>query len=242
MPKKGRKKAFWPTKTGQRESKLTPDDEINHLRAELKTKNEEIEDLKKRIPENPTKMTQSTQTIKNTLVQSTQTKFKTSSPKSTQTCKNTLVQSTQTTKNTLVQSTQTTKTTENRQPKTTKTTLPKFTQTSRPKRPIPPPNKPSFCHTIWNDNALKCFISNVRTLYDSRHFFSLSLVLGELFSVVLCLQNLPFLRHLITVVWSVHVSFSDSSLPLFSFPSLTFTFGFTFSSSTYAKKRLVCLS
>ena len=218
MPKKARKKSLTGIKSGRRESNLTPEDEIKILRAELKTKNEEIEDLKKQIPRIPTKMTQSTQTTINTLVKSTQTKIRTNSPKSTQTCKNTLVQSTQTTKATLVQSTQTTKTTETRQSKTTKSTLPKPTQTSRPK----PPNKPSFCHTIWNDNALKCYISNVSTCYFSRHFFSLSLVLGELFSVVLCLRNLPLLRHLITVVWSVHVSFSDSSLPLFSFPSCPF--------------------
>ena len=217
MPKKGRKKPFWHSKTGQIKSELTPEDEIKNLKAVLEKKNEEIEVLKKKIPKIPTKMTQSTQTTMNTLVKSTQTNFKTTLPKSTQTCKNTLVQSTQTTKTTLVQSTQTTKTTENRPPKPTKVTLPKSTQTSKPKRPKPPTNEPSFQHTIWNDNALKCFISKVRTLYDSRHFFSLYSVLGELFSVVLCLRNRPFLRHLITVVWSVHVHFSDSSFPSLAF-------------------------
>ena len=135
MPKKGRKIHLKSPKIGRRESKLTPEDEIRSLKAELKTKNEEIEDLKKQIPEIPTKMTQTTQTTMNTLVKSTQT-----------------------TKFTLVQSTQTTKT-ESTSPKAKKTTSPKSTKTPRPK----PPKKPSFEHTIWNDNALKCFISNVRT-------------------------------------------------------------------------------
>ena len=163
MPKKGRKKVFGGLKTGRIDSKLTLEEEIKNLKSELKTKNEEIEDLKKKMPEIPTKITQSTQTTTNNLV------------KSTQTHKNTLVQSTQTTKTTLVQSTQTLKTAENSSPKPTKVTLPKSTQTSKPKRPKPPTNEPSFQHTIWNDNALKCFISNVRTFYISRHFFSLSI-------------------------------------------------------------------
>ena len=129
MPKKGRKKVFCERKTGRIESILTPEEEIKKLKAELKTKNEEIEDLKKKMPEIPTKITQSTQTIKNTLV------------KSTQTLKATLVQSTQ----------------------TNRATLPKSTQTKRPKPPKPPSKKPSYRHTIWNDNALKCLISIVST-------------------------------------------------------------------------------
>ena len=114
---------------------VSKDGEIKVLKTKIKQKDEEIEDLKAQIRTlTPKTYTKTTQTLKNTSIQSTQTRNIT-------------------------------------EPKTTKSTRPK-----RPKPPSPPPDDPSFNHTIWNDNQLKRYIHHVRTLYDFRHFFSLSLI------------------------------------------------------------------